>query len=294
MPALLGHYSYSRVRTWHQCPAKWVRKYLLQEPETDSFESLVGKFVHEVLENVIPIASWDRPRTDNAGFRLLRKEAKRVWQTGEYAHALDSRRIFMFKLQSWELLTALRPSVIDDNWGINAVASEYELSVTAEFRNKKIPFLGYIDRVDERDGVVTLVDYKTGRMPASMYHDSAMRQLQIYAAAVRHDTTWPYGKPQVAKILYLGSGDALFHRITDSSIAEAEDWFLEGVLGIEQVVRQPRTELVKMIARKLPVQSHLCGWCSYESSCKAGQERPNRLRSAQHKIDITKIGERKK
>lgn len=280
------HYSYSSIKTWHQCPAKWIRRYLFNEiAQPDTIESLIGQFVHLVLENTIPGArSVDQ----------LQHEAKRQWELGEYVSVIEPNQIFMFKHRVWGLLSDY--AQLDDPWGRHAVAAEFPLESTVSFRNLRIPFLGYIDRVDQDDTGVTLVDYKTGRQPALMYHESSMRQLMIYAAAIRDSPDWPYAEPKVAKLIYIGSGEVLWHQITPASIAAAEDWFLEAYLAIQHWAPTAKGQLVRSVddtASGLAVASRLCGWCGYEPVCLVGRNRPTRLRSPQHRAENTKIGTRK-
>ena len=270
------HYSYSSIKTWYQCPAKWFRKYLLGEPDTPSYESLIGIFVHKVLENTIRPARPASKRT----LLQIREEATRLWSDHEWA--IPAVRVPEFKAKVWDCLSALEK--IDDPRDADVLAAELEIRTDVEWNNTVIPFLGYIDRVDmTKNGGVTLVDYKTGRRPLYTWYKDALRQLVIYAAALRFTDYEP--KPNKARLIYLGSGNTVNSRITKKDMEEATLWFDEGYWHIQRWLAEPESAIRRAVT-DMASASHLCGWCPYESDCPTGLERPSRLRSPQHQIRI--------
>ena len=46
-------FSYSRVDTYNQCPAKYFYSYILKEPRQFNAPAALGNIVHTVLENVL-------------------------------------------------------------------------------------------------------------------------------------------------------------------------------------------------------------------------------------------------
>ena len=269
------HYSYSSISTWYQCRSRWLRRYMLGEPDPSGFEAQVGGFVHGVLEHVV---RPDVPHFDR-GLESLRTVASSMWAEGEWRNDIPSEDVPRFKLAVWEKLRA---------WGriepepVFVVANELELRTDLSIEGSRIPFLGYVDRVDSNSRGTTIVDYKSGRRPIGAVSErESFRQLMIYAAAMRYlDLGYP--PPTVAKLIYLGGQpDVLTTEVTTRAINAALDWFREGWAEILGLVEN-HPEAVERSAETMTTPTKLCGWCSYEQSCPAGWGRPRNLRSRQH------------
>lgn len=281
------HYSYSSIKTWYQCEARWLRRYLLGEPDAPSYEAKVGTFVHEVLEQVVsPEVEPEQRSLDN-----LRAAAHKVWNS-DWLADLPGRSEFDFKLKAWTCLSNY--AELEPTGSADVTEAELELNAEVEWRGSRIKFLGFVDRVDvANNGAVTIVDYKTGRKPAYMYLESAMRQLMIYADVMRQSDDWTLKAPTTAKLIYLGDGEVARTAITPGYVNEATDWFLEGWLGIRGWLNDKSENLRDKADRALEASatpSRLCGWCSYEHDCEPGQSRPDYLRSSQHRLRPDDIG----
>ena len=272
----LEHYSYSSIKTWYQCPSKWMRKYLYDQPDTPSYESWVGIFVHQVLENVI------NPETPAAGRTLpvLRKEATRLWT--EETWPIPSSLVPDFKLKVWSALSRLEQ--VDDPKKASVVATELEVRVTLPWLGEHVPFLGYIDRVDETSEGLVLVDYKTGRRPlARPWQESALQQLMIYAGAMKYLKP-KLGTPVEARLIYLGSNDILASPIRGPLMDKAKAWWMDGYWAIQPWITKGHRLIEDRTLDDLACASHLCGWCPYEQDCPTGRDRSSRHRSPQHQL----------
>lgn len=123
---------------------------------------------------------------------------------------------------------------------------------------------GVIDRVDVTpDGLVRVVDYKTGRSPSSRFEESALFQMLFYALMIWRDRGVV---PHTLQLNYLKDKERLRFNPTESKLeAFAED--LEGIWAqiLDSYERGEWT----------PRPSRLCDWCDHQSRCPAqGGELP--------------------
>ena len=116
---------------------------------------------------------------------------------------------------------------------------------------------GDVDRLDEADGDVRVVDYKTGRSPGPQWEQSALCQMRFYALIVH----LALGRlPDRLQLVYLGNGEVLTYR------PDAED-----VRRFERKLRA----LWQAITRAADTgdwranRSAKCRWCSHQGLCPA-------------------------
>ncbi len=114
---------------------------------------------------------------------------------------------------------------------------------------------GYVDRMDETDGRLRVVDYKTGRSPGPQWEQQAMFQLRFYALVVHRATGRIPGRLQ---LLYLGNGEVLTYQPDEDDLDRFE--------------RKLRA-MWKAITRAAdagdwrPRSSGKCKWCSFQQLC---------------------------
>ena len=108
---------------------------------------------------------------------------------------LDDGGVRKFKWAAWRAVEGLWD--LEDPTAIHVDDTETE--VRSEVGG--VPFLGYVDRIDEGDGDgEIIVDYKSGRLPSGRYLDTPKQQVLLYAAAREHQGH----DVAEARLLYLG------------------------------------------------------------------------------------------
>ena len=232
-------------------------------------------FTHQVLENVV------NPQIP-AGLRTLadmRTEATRLWDTQEWP--VEAADVPAFKLKVWDCLN--KAATLEDLPSVNVLAAEMPLEAVMTWSGARIPFLGYVDRVDVVDDTVVLVDYKTGKMPSYQHQADALRQLMVYAAVVAAKPELGVDPPAKVKLVYLGSGDVLSSDVRPKHLREAVQWFTDGYWSIQAWLNKPADEITDELVHAAATPSALCGWCSYENSCTTGLTRSVYLRAKQHR-----------
>jgi len=117
---------------------------------------------------------------------------------------------------------------------------------------------GFIDRIDRTpDGLIRIVDYKTGRSPSEAFAGKAMFQMRFYALAWWRMTG---DVPTRLQLMYLGDGRML-RLDPDEHMLEATE---RRILALRDAIR--RSADAEDFA---PKPSRLCDWCSHRALCPA-------------------------
>jgi putative RecB family exonuclease len=246
-------YSYSRLKTFTQCPLKYRFKYLDEiETQRENIEAFVGKRVHDAVEKLFRDL-WDG-RLNHSGdlkdFYASRwseewHEDVHVVRQGEtaddyFAHGLECidnfyRENYPFKQSR---TVALEERV------------EFSLDQCGWRR-----FEGYIDRVASRhDGTYEIHDYKTSRS-RSVPGISELRQLSMYQVGVQSM------HPEVTKVElvchFLCSGEVFCRQQSRSELVEILD-------DAHRVIDDIESE--RMFRANV---TPLCNWCEFREICPA-------------------------
>lgn len=245
-----------------QCPLLYRFRTIDRLPERPSRAAFRGTLVHEVLDRLFDLSAQARdldaaaglvpealrglldadpdmafaliedapwpgqtPDVDEDVLQSLRKEARALLRT---YFSMEDPRTFE-PLQREQLVeTELEPGFV---------------------------LRGYVDRLDDADGSLRVVDYKTGRSPGPQWEQAAMFQLRFYALVV-HLATGEL--PQRLQLLYLGNGEVLTYE------PDAED-----LVRFERKVRALWTAITRAaeLGDWRANRSRKCQWCSHKQLC---------------------------
>src|SRR5699024_4734847 len=118
---------------------------------------------------------------------------------------------------------------------------------------------GRVDRIDERDGQLVVVDYKTGRFAPDLHDAKSSQALAIYAAATWRTLRTPCTQ---VELHHLPSGEVAAWTHAEASaprqLARAEAVATETAAadaGFGEVSTGDETSP--------PQPSSLCGWCDF-------------------------------
>ncbi len=169
-------WSWSRVRSFRDCPYRWFLRYIKERPGTENFFSSYGSFVHGLMDayykGAIPAKDLRSAYTTR-----FRQEVR-----GRPPNQKVFSRYFKDGLAAFSPFAPLPFTKID---------TEKEVSFTAG----GLPMRGFLDYIGEsKDGLV-IVDHKSRtlkprsgrRKPtrSDLELDEYMMQLALYAEAVR-------------------------------------------------------------------------------------------------------------
>ncbi|MGI8628101.1 MAG: RecB family exonuclease [Geodermatophilaceae bacterium] len=253
-PAPLFAATPSKLATFDDCPRRFRMTYLdrpaLPKGAPWAHNSM-GAAVHAALR-----AWWDLPisrRTPEGGVSLLRQ----LWSSEGFRDPEQSLD-WLAQAAEW-----VRSYLADEDPGHEPVGLERHVAAKTE----RIALSGRIDRIDERDGDMVVVDYKTGRSGVS---DDAARgspALAIYVLGVRRTLRRDCTR---VELHHLPSGEVASFEHTEESLARhvgrAEDTAAD-------IVRATTQAAAGMDADEaFPARTGTwCGWCDLRRHCPDGQ-----------------------
>jgi putative RecB family exonuclease len=254
MPQPLYSASPSKLLAWLDCPRRYRMQYL-DRPRPASrpprAHTSVGVATHNALRDFWDLAPFERTP---AGVEKL---VARGWIDVGFR---DPEQSAQWRVRTTEAVTEyLR--------GIDRDRQPLGVERTVSLHTETLAVTGRLDRLDDRDGELVVVDYKTGR--AALTDDDARTSLPLamYAVAV----AGMFGRPcQRVELHRVPTAEVLAYEHTPATlqrkIAEAESIALDlrradadyGELGVKSSFFEPRV-------------SPLCMWCDFRAHCPAGQ-----------------------
>jgi putative RecB family exonuclease len=250
----------SSINTYKQCPRKYYYRYIKRLPTKPSIHLVRGTVAHSALEHFFdePLQAVDwRTQLQLRILQLL----ERFWAEHEEEFAqLDEtpEELEEYKKETkqmllrWVLAFSKRLEA-----RIRAGESVQEAFISlkpiseAKYVDEELQVLGYIDAVEEVDGKVRLVDYKTSKKPEIT--PEYRLQLGIYALMYlrRHEQV-----PEEVGIEFLRHGGE-YMSVNDELLLDAQ-------FEIEQIHCVTQTD---DIAHYPKSPSPLCNWCDYYEIC---------------------------
>ncbi len=251
MVDLPQHLSPSSASAFEGCPRRWRFKYVDRQPEPSGQAALVGSFAHRVLELLCEFPPAERT-VDRA--KTLAKQAWPEFETDEdyLGLELEDAEARAFRWQAWLSIAGLWD--IEDPAKVDVVSTEQKILVDLG----SVPFVGIVDRVDRFGGKLVVSDYKSGTLPGPRWRNDKIRQVMLYAAALRQSM----GEiPDRARLLYLGQR-ILDVPVTERRLEDAVGSLTEVWAGIATACTEESFE---------PRPTVLCGWCPFVEQCPEGR-----------------------
>jgi putative RecB family exonuclease len=254
---VLGALSPSRAGDFMTCPLLYRYRTIDKLPEPFSPDAVRGTVVHKVLEDLFDLPARDRtPETARdllvpAWDALLEADPEIAEMfTGpdeegagpEIVAWLESCRTVLDKYFELEDPRTLEPA-------------ERELYVETVL-DAKLLLRGFVDRLDVApNGMLRVVDYKTGSAPSQLFEAKALFQMKFYALVIWRTRGVV---PAMLQLIYLGNGEMLRY-VPDEQDRLATERKVE---AIWQAIR--RAELT---GDWRPRRSKLCDWCAHQAIC---------------------------
>ena len=209
------HLSFSQLETYERCPYAYWLRYVKGVPEPPNHYAAFGSFIHGLIEQDGKARMLGRiiPETD-----LLDRYAKgfprdafaspeladQYWQKG-----LAMMRHYRASTKTAEVIDVESPFQIDPSFGV--------------------PIVGYIDRIEKRDGEYWILDYKTGRPFTA--DDHRADQLLLYGLAFFRRYR---RRPKRMVFHFLGTNDYVEMPLTQDRLDRLRDRFVRMLQGLRQ------------------------------------------------------------
>jgi putative RecB family exonuclease len=289
----LATYSHSRLKTFQQCPRKFLWQYVWNvRSATEGVEAFVGKRVHETLEELYLQVGREEPIPD---LRSLVDDFHARWER----HWSDSVRIVRDKRPDHyrDLGTVCLERYYQRHHPFDAGTT---LGVEKSFlfpveEGSQHRLRGVIDRIDlAEDGALEVHDYKTGRYVPSRRDLESDQQVAFYEAGARHlypryrrvRMVWHFLQAGVEHRLPAGTPQALsaMRRRTRAQIDTIEETVQRHVTALDvpaaralmrcsRVASAHVPEAARQPAALFPARvGNLCRWCSLLDWCREGSE----------------------
>jgi putative RecB family exonuclease len=254
MPRKLIKVTPSRVATWVDCPRRFRMTYLDRPtpPKGGAWaHSTLGAVVHNALRAFFELPV--RRRTPEAAAALVGQQ----WSDEGFAGAEQAAE-YRARAQGWvsdyvaEIDTTIEPV------GLERWVSAPVGTIVAE---------GRVDRIDERDGEVVIVDYKTGRSALTTDDARSSQALALYVLAARRTLRRPCTR---VELHHLPSGTVAAWEHTEESLTRhrtrAEEAAEEFHLATDTLNAggDPDVLFPAVVGRQ-------CTWCDFRRSCADGQ-----------------------
>jgi len=255
MPRRLVKVTPSRLATWLDCPRRYRMNYLDRPPPPRGgawAHSTLGAVVHNALHRLFDLAPAER--TPAAAARLVDLQ----WNSEGFR---DSEQIETYRerARGWvHTYVEEHLEAAEDPVGVERWVSMPTERIIAE---------GRVDRIDERDGELVIVDYKTGRKPNTVDDARSSQALALYALAARRTLRRPCRR---VELHHLPSGEVAAWEHSEASLQrhlnrmeEAAD---EVALATDTLAAGGDPEVL------FPVRtSPVCSYCDFRRSCPEGR-----------------------
>ncbi|MCA1824758.1 MAG: RecB family exonuclease [Mycobacteriales bacterium] len=232
----------SKLAVWLDCPRRYRLTYLDRPTPAKGpawAHNSFGATVHNALK-----AWWLLPRS--------RRTAESAAALVDAAWIRDGYRDAAQE-QSWR---ARGRAIVRRYVGtLDADVEPLGVERTVATRTSALALSGRVDRLDDRDGSLVVVDYKTGRRPLSTDDARGSMALAIYAFAVGRMFRRPVRR---VELHHLPTG-----------IVHAWDHTAESI--DRQLGRATATALEARDAREFPARpGPMCAWCDFARVCPEG------------------------
>jgi putative RecB family exonuclease len=252
-PTPSNAYSFSRLKSFRQCPMQYRFRYLEGLRESfRSIESYLGNAVHDILEWLY--SERDRG-LDPDEAAMLDRFADR-WQQG-----LDDTVVVIRIEENPETYLRLGREMLA-RFHRDTFARDRSETVSLEQRlslklSDEVMFTGFADRVGRTEkGRLFVIDYKSSRSEGNGSEFSEGLQAPLYAACVLQH----HGEKQaLAGYHYLRHGTTRWQQVDTARAQRLMERFLELVGETEAAAEFPARPGI------------LCAWCGFNAHCPAAE-----------------------
>jgi len=252
-PTPRNQFSFSRVKTYFQCPLRYRYRYLKGYKEAfRSIESYLGSIVHDVLEWMYA----ERDRTESPSLDAALQLLSERWTSG-FTDAITVIRngddADAYLVTGREMLERFHRSTFCRDRS-ETVALEQRLNHTL---SDEIVFTGFADRIGRTEtGRLFVVDYKTSKKEGNPSEFSEGLQAPLYAACamLHHDE-----EESLAGYHYLRHESTRWQAVDATRARQLLGRFHELAAEVNAATEfEPRPGV-------------LCAWCGFNAICPSAE-----------------------
>ena len=243
----ISNLSYSQIDTFNLCPLKYKFRYILKIPVPASSAASFGQSVHESLR---------------AFYRQV-QEGKQVIES-DLVSQLDTYWIpWGYSSRSHENRTKEQGRHMLKEYFKHAfIPGKKPVSLEQFFMvrlNPSLRITGKIDRIDEHNGVLEVIDYKTGKVPSKKDIDESL-QMTMYALAVTDKGVFGRDADRVVLSFYFLQDQ---EKISTTRTVEQVETARKELVSVAEKIRA---------SSFAPTPGRHCNFCEFRPICPAWEE----------------------
>jgi putative RecB family exonuclease len=252
-PTPKNAYSFSRLKTFRQCPARYRMRYLQGLKEGfRSVEAYLGNTVHDALEWLYGERRDGREPTLDEALERLSARWRDGWSNDIAIIRVTDEAESYLRTGREMLELFVRDTFARD--ASETVSLEERLTMRLA---DDVVFTGFADRIGRTEtGRLFVVDYKTSRSMGDGSEFSEGLQAPLYAACAMH---FRDEESALAGYHYLRHGATRWREISSEAARQLFDRCLELVRLTEAAEEFPARPGV------------LCAWCGFNDRCPEAQ-----------------------
>ncbi|MFF5990173.1 RecB family exonuclease [Prauserella flavalba] len=267
-PKRLTKVTPARLSTFDDCPRRYRLTYLDRPTpqRTGAWaHSTLGAVVHNALRALFDLPA-DR-RTPERAAALVTEQ----WNDAGFLDAAQAHQ-YRERARQWVAEYVEHNDVSGDPVGLERWVSA---PVSAGDGPPSLIVEGRADRIDERDGELVIIDYKTGRKAPDEYEARGSQALALYAVAAARTLRRPCHRVEL-------------HHVPTGTVAAAEhtpESLRRQLTRADETAAELQTATDTLEAggdadTLFPARtSRRCSWCDFRPSCPAGQQAAPAARS---------------
>lgn len=255
MPRRLVRVTASRLRSWTDCRRRYRMTYLDRPapPRGGAWaHNTLGAVVHNALRGLFELPPARRTPARAAAL------VEALWSDEGFRDAAQAG-VYRERARGW-----VAGYVADLDVGAEPVGVERWVSTPTA----RIVAEGRVDRIDEREGELVVVDYKTGRHALTVDDVRGSQALALYALAARRTLRRPCRR---VELHHLPTRTVVAWEHTEESLARhlarAEEVAEELSLATDTLTAGGDRELLFP-----PSPGRRCSWCDLRRHCTEGRE----------------------
>jgi len=262
----------SSINTYKQCPRKYFFVYNLKIPTKPSIHLVRGSVAHTALEHffsLMPDLMGEDYKTELQKFILALLE--KSWKEANFSNlGMPHEEIeHYYKETQMMILNWLNQfndklsSLISPGLTFPSAFEKLKPQTEMKYMNTELNVMGYIDAIEEDNGKIRLMDYKTSKK--AQINEAYKLQLGIYALMYQKK----HGKaPDQVGIYFLKHNEQVID-VDDALILDAK-------FQIEQIHQETaeKNNLEEYPQKQSPLCKWASGQCDFYEYCFEGKEIP--------------------
>jgi len=242
-PLPVNYLSFSQIETFDTCPLQYRYKFIQRIPVSPQAAASFGDSIHKTLKDFYEAIKLEKKVSKEKLFSLLESN----WSSQGYASRAHEEKM---KKLGREMLSGFY-----DQTDQKLVPRDLEKAFTLKI-GPQLKIGGKMDRVDEKEGKLEIIDYKTGRVFTEKEIDDSL-QMTVYALAATDKGLYAKKPEEVVLTFYfLETMEKKSTQRSAEQLKQAKEDLLRKAREISESEFKPRP-------------GNWCDFCDFRLICEA-------------------------